>query len=326
MIRLFAWLWLAFPLVCFSSIEVNGKYEAQKICPLYVSKNKRTNPDGAVIQLRENYEIREVNRPNNPDWLRLIVPNLTPSLRWVHADCGIFYFEAHGKNSCEQLPNLADSYILALSWHPGFCQSYGYEAGKAECKHLKANAYSAHHLILHGLWPNQQICGEHYGYCAVNPRKNHCDYPPLAFSAKVDERLRQFMPSYAAGTCLERHEWYKHGSCQILTNDAYFSLAMRLNDEFNHSALGEFISVHAGDKVKREQLRKLVVQSFGQTAAQRVYFGCKDGLLVDVWLQLPALIPQQESLFDLMQKSADFKYNESCPRDIRISDFNADAW
>ncbi|CEK12086.1 ribonuclease T2 family protein [Legionella hackeliae] len=326
MIRLLSFLGIIFPLLSFSSVGVNGNFEAHKSCPAYVSKNKKNNPGGLMVTPSQNYVIREINRPVNPDWLRIEFPNTEHSLRWVSADCGEYRFDANGKTSCEQIPGLADSHVLALSWQPGFCQTYGYEVGKPECVKLPSDSYQATHLVLHGLWPNQQICGEHYGFCGVEAKKHHCDYPPVNLNKEVAHTLQQFMPSYAAGGCLERHEWNKHGSCQILSSDAYFSLATRLNQEMNQTALGQFLHEHVGETIKRERLRTLVSESFGQNTARKVYFGCKNGILVDIFINLPALIPQSESLPALVSKAPDFERYDGCPANIAISDFSSDSW
>lgn len=322
MIRVFWLFTVIFPLLSFSSVSVHGNFEAQKYCPAYISKNKKNNPDGLRVVPSQHYTIREINRPINPDWLRIELSNAEHSLRWVNTECGNYYFNAYGKTSCDQSPGLADSYVLALSWQPGFCQTYGYEVGKPECLKLPANSYQATHLVLHGLWPSQQICGENYGFCGVYAQKHHCDYPAINLNKEVSQALRQFMPSYAVGSCLERHEWNKHGSCQILSSDAYFSLAIRLNREVNQTSLGQFLHNHVGERVKREQLRIKVRESFGENAAHKVYLGCKNGMLVDIFIQLPALIPQTDSLQALIKKAADFKRYEGCPRTVVISDFS----
>ncbi|ASQ44748.1 ribonuclease T2 family protein [Legionella clemsonensis] len=322
MIKLLNVLAIIFPLIAFSSVSVNGNFAATKYCPAYLSKNKKNNPDNLMVIPSQNYPIREINRPVNPDWLRIELSNAAHSLRWVSTECGTYYVDANGKTSCEQSPGLADSYVLALSWQPGFCQTYGYEAGKPECFKLPADSYQATHLVLHGLWPNQQICGESYGFCGVEAKKHHCDYPAISLSKEVSQDLQQFMPSYAAGSCLERHEWNKHGSCQVLSSDAYFALAIRLNREANQTSLGQFLHEHVGETVKREQLRTMVRESFGENAAYKIFLGCKNGILVDIFIQLPALIPQTDSLQTLVNKAPDFERAEGCPGNLMISDFN----
>ncbi|MGQ3891601.1 ribonuclease T2 family protein [Legionella sp. CNM-4043-24] len=314
-------LFLSLP--SFASVPVTGHILMTKSCPAWLSKNKKTNPNNVYTQTEKIYAIREVNNTSNPAWLRIWIPeNPQYPLRWVQADCGAADYETSQTQSCQLSPGLADSYVLALSWQPGFCQTYGYDAGKPECLHLSAQSWQARHLVLHGLWPNQDSCGEHYGFCGVQSARSHCDYAPVNLSDKVAEQLRVLMPSYSYGSCLERHEWNKHGSCQIRSPDEYFALATRLTREADQTELAAYLRDHAGRQVTRSILRDKITQSFGADATRKVYLGCKNGLLVDVFVQLPALIPAESSLTELVNKAPEFTRYEGCPESIAISNFN----
>lgn len=309
----------------FASTPAVGHVLMTRSCPAWVSKNKKTNPDHLQTQTEKIYAIHEVNDSDNPVWLRVWMPDSPRHpLRWVSADCGVASFEANESQSCQLSPGLADSYVLALSWQPGFCQTYGYDAGKPECLHLPVNSYQASHLVLHGLWPNQDNCGERYGFCGVPSAPSHCDYSPVSLSTKVAGQLRVLMPSYSFGTCLERHEWNKHGSCQALSSDDYFSLASRLTREADQTSLAVFLRDRVGHQVTRDSLRDKVRQSFGVEASRKVYLGCKNGLLVDIYIQLPALIPADESLTELVKKAPEFMRYEGCPESVAISNFTSD--
>lgn len=222
---------------------------------------------------------------------------------------------------CNQNPGLADSYVLAMSWQPAFCESYGYKAGKKECLTLTSDSFSSRHMVLHGLWPNQSDCGPNYGFCGVPSQSAHCDYSPLELNDEVAANLSEIMPSYASGSCLERHEWNKHGSCQYLDVNDYFALSIRLGQEADKTEFGAYIRDHRGEKVARSQLREMINRSFGKAYASSVYLGCKQGMLVDLFFQLPALIPQDESLKSLISKAPASRRQDACPATIRISDF-----
>lgn len=221
--------------------------------------------------------------------------------------------------SCDNV-GMADSYVLALSSQPGFCETYGLEAGKPECLKLSRDSYAAKHLVLHGLWPNQNLCGQNYGFCGIRPKSNHCDYSPLNLSTSVSDALKKIMPSYQYGSCLERHEWNKHGSCQILSEDDYFALASRLAFEADESAFVQYIHAHQGEKVKLSKLQDLVEKDFGNKG--KVYFGCKNGILVDIFFYLPALIPYDEPLNTLVSTAKSNYTREGCPAQLFISNFN----
>jgi ribonuclease T2 len=324
--RLIAVFLAMFSIDTLASINVTGHILTTKSCPAYLSKNNKTNPDNLVTQINKVYAVREINRQNNPDWLRIWFPdNAKNPLRWVSAQCGVVDYVDREQQVCEQIPGKADSYVLALSWQPGFCQTYGYDAGKPECLNLPALSYQSRHLVLHGLWPNQESCGEHYGFCGVQPENNHCAYSPIELNEKVANTLGQLMPSYSFGSCLERHEWYKHGSCQTLSSNDYFSLALRLTSEVDQTMLGSYLSAHRGKHVTREELKEKIRQSFGEAGARRVYIGCKNGSLVDLYIQLPALIKENESLIDLVNKAPELSKHEGCPERIEISDFNSES-
>jgi ribonuclease T2 len=323
--HLIAIILLSFLTGSFASVNVMGSFEASSSCPAYLSKNKKTNPDDLYVQPKATYKLLEINRQNNPDWLRIVFPDNPFSSRWVSATCGIANYQRPQPQSCEQSPGLANSYIIALSWQPGFCETYGYEAGKPECRKLSDNSYSASHLVLHGLWPNQENCGDHYGFCTTVQKSNHCDYPPLNLSEEVANALKMLMPSYAFGSCLERHEWNKHGSCQFLSMDDYFALATRLTKEVDQTALGNYLHEHRGQRVTRQQLQAMVSQSFGNDATHKVYLGCKNGVLVDIFIQLPAFLPENESLISLVKKAPELSRYEGCPEQIEISNFKSES-
>lgn len=319
--------WISLFLFFFSynvlaTVPVSGSFQAKQSCPAYVSKNKKTNPDGMVLKPNQVYSIHEANRPNHPNWLRVEIPdNPTYPLRWVNSHCGQAKFSYEQLN-CNKNPGLADAYVLALSWQPGFCQTYGYEAGKPECLCFPSDSYSASHLTLHGLWPNQKDCGHAYGFCGTEPQFNYCNYQPLDFNQHVASLLRLLMPSFAAGSCLDRHEWYKHGSCQLLSSNDYFSLAIRLTQEAQSTILGKYLSQHVGETVALAKLREVIKHSFGKDNLGKVYLGCKNGYLVDIFIQLPALIPFNDSLTTLMQKAKGIGRNDGCPKNVKISNFS----
>lgn len=236
---------------------------------------------------------------------------------------------AHAFNAitgiCDTSPGMSDSNVLALSSQPGFCQTYGYEASKPECVHLSKNSYQAKHLTLHGLWPNQNACGHHYGFCGVPQQNHHCDYSPIELTTEVSENLKKLMPGYKFGSCLERHEWNKHGSCQILSVDSYFARAMQLLTEVDQSLFGQFLTRNQGKVVPLDALHTQIAAAFGQKNVGKIYLGCKKGVLVDIYIHLPALIPQDESVAYLIDKAPNYKSHDSCSARVKISDFNKDS-
>ncbi len=156
--------------------------------------------------------------------------------------------------------------------------------------------------------------------------KNHCDYAPLNLIPSVEKQLKVVMPSFNYGSCLERHEWNKHGSCQALSSDDYFSLAMRLTKEIDASLLGQYLTEHAGESVSLSVLRDVIKRSVGNKNASKVYLGCKNNILVDIFIQLPALMPSYESLATLMDKAPDNHNRDQCSAHLTISNFTKGSW
>lgn len=304
-----------------ASVFVEGTLYAMQQCEAYLSKNSKTNPDKRFIEVGATYSLTEINRETDPNWYRIEMHGTKNPLRWVHSSCGQASYDLPPPKHCNPLPDNADSYVLALSWQPAFCETYGYEAGKSECRHLNKNSFAQSHLVLHGLWPNQDGCGHHYGFCDASPQRRHCDYNPLNLRVEVAEALSQYMPSYASGSCLERHEWNKHGSCQSRNVDAYFERAIALSKEMNQSAFVALMRQYHGASVPLKQLEQSIDVAFGQGSHTKIYLGCNRGRLVDVYVELPSQLPDNESLAQLMAKAAGRKGFDACPSMVKISDF-----
>jgi ribonuclease T2 len=167
--------------------------------------------------------------------------------------------------------------------------------------------YQASHFTLHGLWPNKRECGINYGLCghykqAVN---SFCDYEAVPMTKETVKILGEVMPSVAEGSCLDRHEWYKHGTCQTdWQADQYFATAVRLVKEFNDQGIADFMKQNTGKMVSTTTFFKVLDQAFGKNASKRFSLVCdREGLLVDVFINLPKQIPANVKLADLIQQA-----------------------
>ena len=219
--------------------------------------------------------------------------------------------------SCS-VPNKEDSYKLAVSWQPAFCESH---QGKPECKITDNTVYQASNFTLHGLWPNKHECGTNYGLCGQYKKqvKSFCDYEPVPMKPETVSRLGEVMPSVAVGSCLDRHEWYKHGTCQTDWNaDQYFDTAVRLVKEFNDKGLSDFMKQNIGKTVSGSTFYKAVDQAFGKNASKRLTLGCdKNGNLVDIFINLPKQIPENAALADLIQQAPE-DYGNRCGKSFKV--------
>lgn len=315
-----------------ASASASGTFTASQSCEAYVSKNKRTNPDDAAVTAGEQYPVFEVNKADSPTWFRLIVAHANPPERWVDTHCGTVAdlqigggtpFGGSGSGGTGGQPNacstagLADSYVLALSWQPGFCEEH---RDKPECHIDDPKAYQAGNFTLHGLWPNKQSCGTGYGYCGEVQDKpgEFCDYPALQLFTVVRDELGEVMPSAAAGSCLQRHEWHKHGTCQTQWSvDQYYEVAIDLTQQFNAAGLGYFMSRRVGEEVSEADFFARVDCALGEGAHERLQLGCKNGNLVDVYINLPEEIEPDKDLGDLVLQ-ADPKFRSNCGGSFRV--------
>jgi len=285
--------------------KASGVFIAQQACPAYVSKNKSTNPDNAQILASGKYDVIEVIKSGNPDWYRVVLPSATPKERWVSAACGQAQLDGgtgnggdHG-GSCNTAGQ-ADSYVLALTWQPAFCEG---KPDKAECKITDPKAYQAKHFTLHGLWPNKKSCDTSYGFCGDIKRQksNFCDYPAVQLDADSTASLAEVMPSVTSGSCLERHEWYKHGTCQANWSMAgYFDLAADLVRQFNDAGAAYFMNRRIGQQVRTEDFVTRVVAVLGTAARDRIKLSCNQGMLVEVQLNLSADLKPSDDLEKLL--------------------------
>ncbi len=300
----------------------SGTFSAERSCPAYVSKNKQTNPDSAQIAPGQSYPVFEANKPDNPDWYRIRLSSANPAERWVSVDCG--KFQAGGgeggtgpsADGCD-IAGQSDSHVLALSWQPAFCE---FRPDKPECRITDLSAYQARNFTLHGLWPNKKSCGTRYGFCGEVKKQEHdfCDYPEVRLATAARDTLAQVMPSVAAGSCLERHEWHKHGTCQTeWSDDQYFELASDLTRQFNESGMAYFVNRRIGREVRTEDFLSRLAAVLGAAARERVKLGCKDGLLVDVQISLPAALEAGADLEILIAQAAP-KDGSSCGETFRV--------
>ncbi|PTA48804.1 ribonuclease T [Shewanella morhuae] len=297
-----------------------------------------------------------------PDWLRVRTNAIKSPMRWISGACGQYQsniagsklsipatavepaqtttaadikaknrdsLKEHGATQKSQgdqcrIGEKFDANVLALSWQSTFCELYG--SRKAECHALSQTSESTQwqHFSLHGLWPNKQQCGTRYGYCStVKLQPNDfCTYPEFELNPSVRKNLEEVMPSARYGTCLERHQWWKHGTCRSQDPNEYFLLATQLTQAVNASAWVQgFIHERIGKNVTKSELNQSFDASFGKGAHTKMSLECAKGLLSEIRINLPEVIKTSDSLPSLLAK-ADKAKKGSCPETITIDQPN----
>lgn len=300
--------------------SVAATFKATAQCELFQSKQKRTNPGGLKTTIGAAYSVVELLKADGAAaWLRVKTDDQHMPLRWVDAACGTLDDlpvpgSSTGRdNTCRQRGQF-DSYVLAVTWAPAFCERH---RDRVECKQLPENDAANQSFSLHGLWPNRASCGMDYAYCGdVRTEANKfCSYPALPeLSAPVQDRLAKAMPSARYGGCLDRHEWWKHGACAFERADDYFATAVDLVEQLNRSAfVTTFIQRQVGKTVTRAALFAAFDQAFGSGARRRVSLFCdREDQLTELRLSLPAKLDQSIALEQLLERGGGSVNRGSC--------------
>ncbi|MEZ5829756.1 MAG: hypothetical protein R3D05_01085 [Dongiaceae bacterium] len=177
-------------------------------------------------------------------------------------------------SACDDSPSLTH-YVLALSWEPAFCE---FNADKQECAELDSADFAASNLTVHGLWPNDRPDGGP-SYCdvdaatkALDEPESWCELPEPKVSEKTRAALAPAMPGVES--CLDRHEWIKHGTCAKLDADAYFKNAVRLAAEIQATPLGQVIERNIGRYATPQQLANGFEVAYGAGASKALTLVC----------------------------------------------------
>jgi ribonuclease T2 len=180
-------------------------------------------------------------------------------------------------SGCDESPAVTH-YVLALSWQPAFCES---NARRPECRALDPGDFAARHLTVHGLWPNDRpnagptYCGVDEETKALDEPKSWCQLPEPEMSGKTRAHLAQTMPGVLS--CLDRHEWIKHGTCSGIGAERYFGETLRLASAVQATVFNQVIAANVGREVTPEQLIKAFEASFGAGSSAALTLVCSDG-------------------------------------------------
>lgn len=145
-------------------------------------------------------------------------------------------------------PQPQAEWILAASWHPGFCKT---RPEAPECKQLGRADKAATQFSLHGLWPvGKKTCKETKG-------GKWLDMPAVALPVALSLRLTDSMPGVASG--LDRHEYASFGPCNGLNAEEYYAAALDLLDQLNGSPLRSLFVDRMGKTISAKEIRTALV-------------------------------------------------------------------
>ncbi len=314
------WMGIGFNTFAVAGISATGEFTATKGCQAYQSIKRRTNPGEVRLEVGRSYPVIELNVSPGTTWYRVRIDSAEPAERWTYFDCGTADVAGTGETTAKKqchTAGLQDSYVLAISWQPAFCETH---QEKPECSVSDPQTYQAQNFTLHGLWPNRKACGTGYGLCGKyqTEQRPFCAYDPVTIKPETRESLGKFMPSAAHGSCLQRHEWYKHGTCQTTWDaDGYFTQAMRLLEQFNTSGVAAFMAENIGRSVAASDFFAQVDNALGENASRRLQISCNRGMLVDVYIRLPAQLPEDAPLSALIQQ-AEPAFTNKCGENFQV--------
>jgi ribonuclease T2 len=169
----------------------------------------------------------------------------------------------------------SDSYVLALSWQPAFCET---APRRGECRSQTPSRPDARQFSLHGLWPQPG----NRAWCTDDARSVEADkdgrWRDIAIE-RLDEplwrRLQEGMPGTRSQ--LHRHEWIKHGTCMKGASAAsYFETSLDLLDAVNASSAAQLFEDNIGRRLSAGQIRAAFDAEFGNGAGERVKISCED--------------------------------------------------
>lgn len=318
-----AWLLLASPIG--ASERASGTYVASKACDAYSSFAKANNPGSVRTTPGAGYEIIEVNKAPGWDWIRVEVPGAEPRQRWVPRECGVAEVQLGagtprdgGRPQQDQICTTYDkhdSYVLAVSWQPGFCEHFRYRGTKPECDALNGGELAIEHLTLHGLWPNRKECGTRYGNCK-GPDGNA---RPFQLSEETVSRIAPWMPNFYYERAFGKYEWDKHGTCQALDPDAYFDVSVRAVRQLDASEIGNQIRGHIGRSMSVAGFFERVRQVHGNDVANNIQLVCTGGrFLQEIRVRLPRQFVVDKELGKLVGGSGFHARTDGCASEVHV--------
>lgn len=173
------------------------------------------------------------------------------------------------------LPEHQGVWALAVSWQAGFCQTF------QPADRLPRECPAASRLdrfTLHGLWPQwREYCPEGVPAADIarNPelRSRPCEVrrerlPAVSLSPGLSEALAAVMPGVQSQ--LDRHEFFKHGTCAGMSQDDYFRTAVDLVEALNRTAFRDYIRGQQGREVTFGDVCKAIGRTLGPKAVAAV--------------------------------------------------------
>ena len=282
-----------------AEVLLEGYFIARKVCPAFQSIKQETNPGNAQTEIARAYDLHSKNAEVASHFL-VEFPGVQPSRRWVAVSCGQHVVLAGKPGPGE---GGAKSYVLAVSWQPGFCET---KPEKPECASMTPDRFDATHFSLHGLWPQPRsnvYCNVAQAQITLDEDRRWNELDPLELTPETRASLDVVMPGTMSG--LHRHEWVKHGSCYgDGSPEKYFRDSLALIDALNASGVQDLFETNIGQDITTAAISTAFSAGFGLEAGERVTFMCKEDqgrkLITEMQLQLRGTISENPDLGELL--------------------------
>ncbi len=198
-------------------------------------------------------------------------------------------------------PAPAQAYVLAISWHPAFCEQ---KPNLPECRNQSSSDFEASSFVLHGLWPqDDEYCGVSRRLIDIDDSNRWGDLPDVELSSRTRAALARVMPGVEDN--LHRHEWLVHGTCSGASAETYYSRSIALLESINGSAVRQLLAANIGREVSRNEIRAAFDAAFGKGAGRKVRLACNDdgdrALLSELRINLDGDVMGATDLADLIQ-------------------------
>ena len=271
---------------------------ATKACEAYNDLKHNKNYGHIVLEPNSSYEVAREQKGN----YYIKVPNANPTMRWVSVDC--FNNSSSNLSSETKVTSKEDSNldsVLVLSWHNSFCETH---SNKKECK--RDGGEAKNHLVLHGLWPQPRsnvYCGLDEGIINLDKSKRWNALPKLNLKPEVVELMQKYMPGFKSN--LQRHEYYKHGSCYDKDPNRYYLDALKLTKRVDET-IGEYLRVNIGKRVKTINIKKIAQRLISKDIKNKIALKCKRGILNEIWISLKG---KGDKLKDLIKNAKQIRSN-----------------
>ena len=271
---------------------------ATNSCEAFNDLKHTKNYGHILLKPNSSYEIAREQKGN----YYIKVPEANPTMRWVSVDC--FNNSSSSTNSESKVTFKEDSNldsVLVLSWHNSFCETH---SNKKECK--RDGGEAKNHLVLHGLWPqprNNVYCGVDERIIALDKSKRWNALPKLNLKPEVVELMQKYMPGFKSN--LQRHEYYKHGSCYDKDPNRYYLDALKLTKRIDET-IGEYLRVNIGKRVKTINIKKIAERLISKDIKNKIAIKCKKGVLNEIWVSIKG---RGDKLKDLIKGAKPIRSN-----------------